>query len=339
MNDRRGEVLLQASGLRVARGPRDVVQGIDFELRVGEIAALLGPNGAGKSTLLEALAGLLPLAAGHVEASGRVALALQSPDLAKRTVVANVQLALCWWGVPRGERRERAESALEAMQASHLRDRPGLSLSGGERRRVHLACAVSVRPDIMLLDEPFAGLDAATRATLLDDTGAALRAWAATTLVVVHDRAEAWALADRLLVMIDGRLVADGPPRELLSRPPSVEVARFLGFDGTLADEDGQLLLTRTQHVVPILRPSCGRGSGARSPLKTVCDSSSNSSAAGSTRSRRFRARRLETSSDSPDRRSALLHERECPRSGRGRPQRSTTFGDAVTRRETCCGI
>jgi ABC-type sulfate/molybdate transport systems ATPase subunit len=136
------------------------------------------------------------------------------------------------------------------MQASHLRDRPALSLSGGERRRVHLARAVSVRPDIMLLDEPFAGLDAATRATLLDDTGAALRAWAATTLVVVHDRAEAWALADRLLVMIDGRLVADGPPRELLSRPPSVEVARFLGFDGTLAGEDGQLLLTRTQHVV-----------------------------------------------------------------------------------------
>jgi ABC-type sugar transport system ATPase subunit len=250
VNDRRGEVLLQASGLRVARGPRDVVQGIDFELRAGEIAALLGPNGAGKSTLLDALAGLLPLAAGHLEASGHVALALQSPDLAKRTVVANVQLALGWWGVPRGERRERAEWALKAMQASHLRDRPALSLSGGERRRVHLARAVSVRPDIMLLDEPFAGLDAATRATLLDDTGAALRAWAATTLVVVHDRAEAWALADRLLVMIDGRLVADGPPRELLSRPPSVEVARFLGFDGTLAGEDGQLLLTRTQHVV-----------------------------------------------------------------------------------------
>jgi ABC-type sulfate/molybdate transport systems ATPase subunit len=250
VNDRRGEVLLQASGLRVARGPRDVVQGIDFELRAGEIAALLGPNGAGKSTLLDALAGLLPLAAGHLEASGHVALALQSPDLAKRTVVANVQLALGWWGVPRGERRARAEWALKAMQASHLRDRPALSLSGGERRRVHLARAVSVRPDIMLLDEPFAGLDAATRATLLDDTGAALRAWAATTLVVVHDRAEAWALADRLLVMIDGRLVADGPPRELLSRPPSVQVARFLGFDGTLAGEDGQLLLTRTQHVV-----------------------------------------------------------------------------------------
>jgi ABC-type Fe3+/spermidine/putrescine transport system ATPase subunit len=114
---------------------------------------------------------------------------------------------------------------------------------------------VSVRPDILLLDEPFAGLDTATRATLLDDTGAALREWASTTLVVVHDRAEAWALADRLLVLIDGRLAADGPPRELLTHPPNVEVARFLGFDGMVAGEAGELLLTRTQHVV--LDSSC----------------------------------------------------------------------------------
>ncbi|MGB0093361.1 MAG: ATP-binding cassette domain-containing protein, partial [Solirubrobacteraceae bacterium] len=142
------------------------------------------------------------------------------------------------------------------MQASHLRDRPAAALSGGERRRVHLARAVSVRPDILLLDEPFAGLDAATRATLLDDTGAALRAWASTTLVVVHDRAEAWALADRLLVLIDGRLVADGRPRDLFTHPPSVEVARFLGFDGMLTREDGELLMTRPQHVV--LDPASG---------------------------------------------------------------------------------
>jgi ABC-type sulfate/molybdate transport systems ATPase subunit len=141
------------------------------------------------------------------------------------------------------------------MEAGHLRDRPAGVLSGGERRRVHLARAVSVRPDVLLLDEPFAGLDAATRASLLDDTGAALRAWSTATLVIVHDRAEAWALADRVLVLIDGRLVADGPPRELFTRPPSVEVARFLGFDGTLRCEDGGLLLTRTQHVV--LDSSC----------------------------------------------------------------------------------
>jgi ABC-type sulfate/molybdate transport systems ATPase subunit len=241
--------VLSCEHLSVRRGRREVVQDVSLELRAGELVALLGPNGAGKSTLMEALAGALPAAIGTVQRSGRVALALQSPDLARRTVLANVELALSWWGVPRPQRRERATAALSAMKADHLGRRAAGTLSGGERRRVHLARAVSVRPDVLLLDEPFAGLDAATRGALLDDTGEALRAWTTAALVVVHDRAEAWALADRLLVMIDGRLVADGPPRELLERPPTIDVARFLGFDGTLSRPGGESLLTRSQHV------------------------------------------------------------------------------------------
>ncbi|HEV3055323.1 MAG TPA: ATP-binding cassette domain-containing protein, partial [Solirubrobacteraceae bacterium] len=146
-------------------------------------------------------------------------------------------------------RTERARSALALMGAEHLTTRPAASLSGGERRRVHLARALAVRPDVLLLDEPFAGLDAVTRATMLDDTGAALRASASAALVVVHDRAEAWALADRLLILLDGRLAAAGSPRELLEQPPTVEVARFLGFDGTLATAGGELLLVRPHHV------------------------------------------------------------------------------------------
>ncbi|MBV9005621.1 MAG: ABC transporter ATP-binding protein [Solirubrobacterales bacterium] len=244
-----GNVLLRSRGLRVERAGRDVLHGIDLDLCAGEITALLGPNGAGKSTLLEALAGLLAPAAGTIERSGRVALALQSPDLARRSVTANVKLGLAWWGVPRAQRHARATEALAAMNAGHLAERAARTLSGGERRRVHLARALSVRPDVLMLDEPFAGLDAATRASLLDDTGSALRANAQATLIVVHERAEAWALADRLLVLLDGRLVADGPPRELLERPPSIEVARFLGFDGTLSENDGTILLTRAQHV------------------------------------------------------------------------------------------
>ncbi|MGH2885020.1 MAG: ATP-binding cassette domain-containing protein, partial [Solirubrobacteraceae bacterium] len=121
-------------------------------------------------------------------------------------------------------------------------------LSGGERRRVHLARVLAVAPDVLLLDEPFAGLDAEVRAALLADAQRALRSPERATLVVVHDRAEAWALADRLLILLDGRLVASGPPRELLERPPSVAVARFLGFDGRLEDGD-QLVLTRPPHV------------------------------------------------------------------------------------------
>jgi ABC-type sulfate/molybdate transport systems ATPase subunit len=233
----------------VRRGERKVLHDVSIEVRAGELVALLGPNGAGKSTLMEALAGSLPTAAGTVQRSGRVALALQAPDLAHRTVRVNVELALGWWGVPRAERRKRADDALAAMKADHLARRPAAALSGGERRRVHLARAVSVRPDVLLLDEPFAGLDAATRAALLDDTGEALRAWTSAALVVVHDRAEAWALADRLLILLEGRLVADGPPRELLEQPPTVEVARFLGFDGTLSGPGDELLLTRPMQV------------------------------------------------------------------------------------------
>jgi ABC-type sulfate/molybdate transport systems ATPase subunit len=241
-------VLLRCEHLSVRRGTRTVVDDVSAEFRAGEIVALLGPNGAGKSTLLDALAGALPAEQGRVERHGRVGLALQAPDLARRTVFANVMLALAWWGVPRRERAGRAREALGAIGAEHLARRRAATLSGGERRRVHLARAIAVSPDVLMLDEPFAGLDAEVRANLLEDALSALRSTTRATLVVVHDRAEAWALADRLLIMIDGRLIASGPPRDLLEQPPSIAVARFLGFDGTL-EHDGKLLLTRPPNV------------------------------------------------------------------------------------------
>jgi ABC-type multidrug transport system ATPase subunit len=241
-------VLLRGERVTVRRGEREVVRDVSVELRAGELVALLGPNGAGKSTLLDALAGVLAPAQGQIERHGRVAIALQSPDLARRSVLVNVTLALAWWGVPRPERVDRAREALRTMGAEHLAQRPAGALSGGERRRVHLARAIAVRPDILMLDEPFAGLDPEARANLLEDAVSALRSETRATLVVVHDRAEAWALADRLLILIDGELVAAGPPRELLEHPPSMVVARFLGFDGSL-EQDGGLLLTRPPHV------------------------------------------------------------------------------------------
>jgi ABC-type sulfate/molybdate transport systems ATPase subunit len=244
-----GEALLRCEHVSILRGKREVVRDVSMELREGEIVALLGPNGAGKSTLLDALAGALEPAHGTVERSGRVAIALQAPDLARRTVLTNVVLALAWWGVPRAERAGRARDALAMIGADHLAQRPAWALSGGERRRVHLARTIAVRPDVLLLDEPFAGLDAEVRATLLEYAVSAERSAARATLVVVHDRAEAWALADRLLILIGGELVAQGPPRALLEHPPSPLVARFLGFDGAL-EHDGETLMTRPPNVV-----------------------------------------------------------------------------------------
>jgi ABC-type nitrate/sulfonate/bicarbonate transport system ATPase subunit len=240
--------LLRTTALGVRRGSTDVLHDVTLELAPGEVLAVLGPNGAGKSTLLETIGNVLPPAAGTIERNGRVATAMQSPDLARRSARANVELALAWWGVPRRERHARALHALAAMRAEHLADRPAASMSGGERRRVHLARAVAIKPDILLLDEPFAGLDPANRAALLDDTASAIRASARSVVLVVHDRAEAWALADRLVVLLAGRIAAEGAPRELLDKPPTPEVARFLGFSGEIRD-GGDLLLTRPTHV------------------------------------------------------------------------------------------
>jgi ABC-type nitrate/sulfonate/bicarbonate transport system ATPase subunit len=242
------EPLVRVSGLGVRRGHRDVLRDINLEVNAGEIVAVLGPNGAGKSTLLEVIGSVLEPTAGEIQRNARVATAMQSPDLARRTARANVELALAWWGVPRAERRARALSAMTQIRADHLADRPVASLSGGERRRVHLARALALRPDVLLLDEPFAGLDDATKASLLDDASAAIRSSARAVVVVVHDRGEAWALADRLVVLLDGQLAADGVPRQVLECPPTAQVARFLGFGGELVDGD-EIVLTRPSHV------------------------------------------------------------------------------------------
>ena len=241
--------VLTATGLEVERGKRTVVADVDLTLERGEVVALLGPNGAGKSTLLAALAGLLPQAAGTVTRTGRIAAALQAPALARRTARANVEAALAWWGVPRAERRPRALASLEAMGAGRYADAPATTLSGGEQRRVHLARVLAVEPDALLLDEPFAGLDPSARADLLYDAVSAFRSASRGTLIVIHDRSEAWALADRVVVLLDGRVAASGPTRDVLENPPDAGVAAFLGYSGRL-EEEGQIRMFRAAHVV-----------------------------------------------------------------------------------------
>jgi ABC-type nitrate/sulfonate/bicarbonate transport system ATPase subunit len=243
-----GEAVVRARGLAVARAGTEIVRGVDLDLRAGEVVVVIGPNGAGKSTLLAALAGLLPAARGTIERRGRVAAALQAPALANRTARANVEAALQWWGVARRERAERALAALQAIGGRALADRPARTLSGGEARRVHLARALALQADALLLDEPFAGLDAPARAELLYDAASALRDARRATLVVVHDRAEAWALADRVVVLLEGEVAADGPPAAVFGRPPTAAVAEFVGFVGRLL-EGGVVRLLRPQDV------------------------------------------------------------------------------------------
>ena len=215
--------------LRIDRGGAPLLRDIDLSVRAGEVLAILGPNGVGKSTLLAACAGLLTPASGHVDARGRVATLQQTPALAHRTVEENVELALRWSGqrTTRSERRDRAHAALERLGVEHLAGRSASTLSGGEARRVHLARGVVV-----------AGLDAGTRADLLYDAASVRRSPDRATVIVVHDRAEAWALADRVAVLLDGVLEQVGSPEEVFRSPATERVADFVGFTGSLVEGD-----------------------------------------------------------------------------------------------------
>lgn len=240
--------VVAAHDVGVDRGGRAVLDGVDLELCRGEVVALLGPNGAGKTTLVTVLAGIARPDRGRVERAGRVATALQVPAMARRTALANVEAGLAWWGVPRAERRDRALRALATLGMEPLAGNSARTLSGGEARRVHLARVLATEPDALLLDEPFAGLDVSARADLLYETAGVLRTERRATLIVVHDRAEAWALADRVVVLIDGRVAASGPPDEVFRRPPTARAAAFLGFTGRIS-EPGAILMLRPDDV------------------------------------------------------------------------------------------
>jgi tungstate transport system ATP-binding protein len=147
------------------------------------------------------------------------------------TVGQNVGLGLRFRGVPKREREERVHAWLGRMSISHLRDRPASKLSGGEAQRTSLARAMTLSPQVLFLDEPFASLDAPTRQNLLQEFRDVLAESGVTALFATHDRGEALALGHRIAVLVDGGVVQVDSPEEVFARPQNVEVARFVGVE------------------------------------------------------------------------------------------------------------
>jgi tungstate transport system ATP-binding protein len=232
---------LRVSGLVIRRGGRAVLHVDGLELRRGEILALVGPNGAGKSTLVTALALLERPAAGTISLDGtpvdwrrgllaarrRLAIVFQEPLLFDTTVSENVASGLKLRGVPKSQRTPRVERWLTRLGIPHLAGRQARTLSGGEAQRTSLARALVLEPELLLLDEPFAALDAPTREALADDLLPLLRETATTTVLVTHDRDEALEMGDRLGVILDGRLVQVDLPERVMAAPASEAVAAF----------------------------------------------------------------------------------------------------------------
>jgi molybdopterin-binding protein len=240
--------VLALDGVRVRYGAADVLHVASFEVRRGEVLAVVGPNGSGKSTLLRILGLLESPTEGTVRVDGRpvtassglaqrrrMATVFQQPHLTRASVAENVAVGLRFRGVDSAEVARRVERWLERLAIAHLRERAARELSGGEAQRVALARALVLEPDVLLLDEPFAALDAVARAGLIPEVGALLREERLTTVLVTHDRAEAQALADRVAVLLAGRVHQMDETARVFWAPVSDDVARFVGVE-TFAD-------------------------------------------------------------------------------------------------------
>ena len=210
-----------------------VLREINLEIGTGEIVCVLGPSGSGKSTLLRLIAGLESVQQGSLMVDGVVlADAQHNPPPEQRavglvfqdhvlfphqTVAENVAFGLS--GMQSKERDHTIALQLANVGISTLADRYPHTLSGGQQQRVALARALATDPAVLLLDEPFASADAPLRKNLRDDARRRLKAANTTTLMVTHDPAEAMAMADRIAVLVDGKVVQFGTPEELWQRP------------------------------------------------------------------------------------------------------------------------
>ncbi|MFI9562197.1 ABC transporter ATP-binding protein [Streptomyces rishiriensis] len=238
--------LLELERATVRFGGRAVLDAVDLDVAEHEVVCVLGPSGSGKSTLLRAVAGLQPLDSGRVALDGRdqagvpahrreLGLMFQDHQLfPQRDVGGNVAFGLRMRGMPRGRQGERVGELLELVGLPGAAGRAVASLSGGEQQRVALARALAPRPRLLMLDEPLGQLDRSLRERLVVELRELFGRLGTTVLAVTHDQGEAFALADRVVVMRDGRIAQSGTPLEVWQRPADAFVARFLGFDNVV---------------------------------------------------------------------------------------------------------
>jgi sulfonate transport system ATP-binding protein len=233
-----GEYAARVTGHHRSFGDVQVLRSVDLDIRNGEFVVLLGRSGCGKSTLLRSLAGLDPSPGTEVRVHGRTSVAFQEPRLLPwRSVRENVELALLS-SADRTTRRALAESTLTEVGLADKLGRWPLQLSGGQAQRVSLARALVSNPSLLLLDEPFSALDALTRIEVHQLVIELWRRHAMAILLVTHDVDEALALADRVVLMDEGRIAhtwqVDLPRTDRApSRPeiagPRAEILQALG--------------------------------------------------------------------------------------------------------------
>ncbi|MFE9537524.1 ABC transporter ATP-binding protein [Streptomyces sp. NPDC006691] len=238
--------MLKLDGATVRFRQRAALDAVDLEVADHETVCVLGPSGSGKSTLLRVVAGLQPLDAGRVLLGGAdqagvpvhkrgLGLMFQDHQLfPQRDVAGNVAFGLRMRGAARAEQASRVRELLALVGLPGAERRAVAALSGGEQQRVALARALAPSPRLLMLDEPLGQLDRTLRERLVVELRSLFGQLGTTVLAVTHDQGEAFALADRVVVMRDGRIAQTGTPLEVWQRPASEFVARFLGFENVV---------------------------------------------------------------------------------------------------------
>ncbi|HWJ88069.1 MAG TPA: sn-glycerol-3-phosphate ABC transporter ATP-binding protein UgpC [Pelagibacterium sp.] len=266
---------LELKGIKKAYGSVDVLHGIDLAVEDGEFVIFVGPSGCGKSTLLRIIAGLEDATAGTVEIAGKVvnatppakrgiAMVFQSYALYPHlTVRGNMSLAMKQEGAAKSEIDERVAVASKMLGLDPLLERRPAELSGGQRQRVAIGRAVVRKPKLFLFDEPLSNLDAALRVNTRLEIARLHRELSATMVYVTHDQVEAMTLADKIVVMNEGRIEQIGSPMELYSRPANTFVASFIGSPqmnlldaAALGEQGAKTLGIRPEHIS--VSPSSG---------------------------------------------------------------------------------
>ena len=234
---------LQAAGLYKSFAARQVVDDVSFTVRCGEVVGLLGPNGACKTTAFYLMVGLLAPERGRVFLRGEDVTTLpihrrarrglgylpqDSSIFQKMTAENNLLAVMPVCGVPRQQRSGMCEQLLEKFQLTHIRKLAGIALSGGERRRVEIARALIGKPQFLLLDEPFSGIDPLT-VQEIQVLIATLRAEGLGLLITDHSVRETLSICDRVCVLADGKVIASGTPEEVAANP--LVIKTYLGGD------------------------------------------------------------------------------------------------------------
>ncbi|MCW1406672.1 MULTISPECIES: ABC transporter ATP-binding protein [Rhizobium] len=239
-------------------GAVDVIHGISLHIEDGEFVALVGPSGCGKSTLLRMIAGLEEITDGEIAIGGKVvnamtprerniAMVFQSYALYPHmTVAENMGFNLKLAGVAKPQIEARVAEAARMLDLANLLDRKPAQLSGGQRQRVAMGRAVVRNPAVFLFDEPLSNLDAKLRVQMRSEIKTLHQKVRTTSIYVTHDQIEAMTLADRIVVLNQGRVEQEGTPLELYRKPANLFVAAFIGspamnmLEGTVDGENGE---------------------------------------------------------------------------------------------------